>query len=70
MSEPNLCTMCESAPAETTWGFPVCSDCASDLTELQGELEAMERDDPALAAQGRRVEESFARFRVRGGSKP
>lgn len=58
-----LCTMCEEQPATTTWGFPVCQDCADMLTALNGELKEMEAADPELAEAGRRVEESFARLR-------
>jgi hypothetical protein len=29
-----LCSMCEDAPATTTWGFPVCLPCAAWLDGL------------------------------------
>ena len=61
MSE-QVCTLCESAPATTTWGFPVCQPCADALSETQAELKQMEADDPHLAELGRRVEESAAEF--------
>lgn len=35
---PTPCAMCEGAPATTTWGLPVCQDCADGLTWLDGEL--------------------------------
>lgn len=57
-----ICTMCEEAPATTTWGFPVCQPCADGLDATQSDLKEMEAEDPHLAALGRRVEASAARF--------
>lgn len=56
------CTMCEDAPATTTWGFPVCQPCADMLTMLDADLKKMEDGDPALKVAGERVEEAHRRF--------
>lgn len=44
--KPGACSMCQERPATTTWGFPVCQQCADFLTRLDGELRA-EFGDPA-----------------------
>lgn len=36
--EEQICTMCEEAPATTTYGFPVCQECRDWLIYLDGEL--------------------------------
>lgn len=56
------CTMCEEEPATTTWIFPVCQSCYQALADTQEMLEKTEAEDPALAEQGRRVEESWLEF--------
>jgi hypothetical protein len=56
-----VCTMCEQAPATTTWFAPVCQPCADMLGSLDADLKEMEAADPALAEMGRRVEESARR---------
>jgi hypothetical protein len=38
MADEQICTMCEEAPATTSWGFPVCQPCADWLTFLDAEL--------------------------------
>lgn len=32
------CSMCETKPAETTWGFPVCWPCSGWLSRLDDDL--------------------------------
>lgn len=66
-SGDDLCSMCESSPATTTWGLPVCQDCADGLDSLQGELRAMEEADPELARLGERAEEAMRRYIEAGG---
>jgi hypothetical protein len=61
-SDLGVCTMCEEAPATTTWGFPVCQDCADGLDVLHTELQQMEAADPELAAAGERAEAAFKKF--------
>lgn len=67
MSE--TCTMCNESEATTTYGFPVCQPCADWLVSLQGDLQAMEADDPDLAAKGRAVEEAAQRLFVSGQAR-
>lgn len=58
-----LCTMCEEAPATTTWGFPVCQPCADFLAMLDDDLKRMEAGDSALKVAGERVEAAFDALR-------
>ena len=62
------CSMCESHPAETVYGLPVCHSCNRMLRELQGELEDIEAEDPVLKALGKRVEQQ-ARQIIKGDGK-
>jgi hypothetical protein len=59
----DLCSMCEQAPATTTWGFTVCQPCADWLSTLDGDVKAMEAADPELAEAGRQVEDAFRQYR-------
>lgn len=59
---PIVCTMCDEAPATTTWGWPVCQPCADWLRVLHAELQEMEANDPALAESRRRVDDAIRRF--------
>jgi hypothetical protein len=61
-SDMGTCTMCEEAPATTTWGFPVCQPCADALSMLDEDLKKMEAGDPALKVAGERVEAAWAEF--------
>lgn len=56
----SACTMCEQAPAETTWGLPVCQPCADWLNRLHGDLEREEAAEPTLAEAGRAVEQLWS----------
>ncbi len=67
----SLCSMCERAPATTTWGLPVCQPCADALDQTQADLKQMEAEDPHLAELGRRVEDSFSEWlEARGTTDP
>ena len=54
--------MCGEEPATTTYGLPVCQPCRDGLVALDGEIKAMEADDPALAELAERVESSCRRY--------
>ncbi len=59
--------MCEQHPATKEFAFPVCDECHAWLTDLGGELKAMEDADPNLAKLARNVEQSTARLAAKGG---
>jgi hypothetical protein len=40
--------MCEERPATMEFFAPVCAECHAWLTDLEGELDSMEKTDPAL----------------------
>lgn len=62
MDHPMICTMCEEAPATTTYGAPVCQLCREWLVGLNGDLDAMEKADPALRKAAGEVADAARRF--------
>lgn len=62
MSRSGTCTMCEEAPATTTWGFPVCASCHVGLSALHADLQQMEAEDPELKRLGEEAEDAFRRW--------
>lgn len=63
--EQMLCTMCEEENAATTWGAPVCDDCAQWLTDLDGTLQEMEAQDPKLKGMAQRVNKAMSYIETR-----
>lgn len=60
--EEGNCSLCAAAPATHRYGFPVCEACHGGLVSLGDDLEAMEAEDPGLAAAGERVEVAVERW--------